>query len=605
MTSRRVFHLVLGLFVATIAFAILGTLSLFIAPVRDFFLPYYATLVAAPTWTYMALLPVLSLALYWDQLGVRRSLLFLLAASVIGAGAELLGTNFGVPFGAYHYTDRLGAKILGDVPYFIPTSWYALGVLSYDLAGRLGGNRWARALGTALFMVVWDVSLDPAMNQGGGTFVFWTYPNGGAFFGMPSVNWVGWAVTSAVISLASRRAGRAGAGRHRADGPVGAGGLRLERVLPDLDLLPLWPPARGRDRDGRAGGGAGCRPLAEPIGGPLGGRVAVASPLPVPDRLRRASRFTAPEAPALGAGRRAEDRYLRRAFRHHSRTFSLATRLLPRAERLPVAVLYLYCRTVDTLADERVHEIGVDAAHAEMNALDSGLAATLAGRPPAGPHALMWRRLAEVHGRYRLPAHPLRQLLDGARWDLDGRPVETTADLLDYSDLVAGSVGAAMLPFLVRRAGDRERLEAPARALGAAMQITNILRDVGEDWRDLGRTYLPADALRQRGVDLGAAVPAAPPVPPSYRALVEDLMDQAERLYDTADAGIRDLRPAAQAGVRGAARMYREFLNAVRANGYDNLSRRAAVPMRRKLAALAGDGYARRRDRLATRTGER
>ena len=323
--------------------------------------------------------------------------------------------------------------------------------------------------------------------------------------------------------------------------------------------------------------------------------MAAAPPLPP-----RAARFVAPEAPAVGAGRRAEDRYLRRAFRHHSRTFSLATRLLPRAERLPVAVLYLYCRTVDTLADERVHEIGADAARAEVDALERGLAATLDGRPPPGAHALLWRRLAEVHARYRLPAHPLRQLLDGARWDLAGRPVRTTADLLAYSDLVAGSVGAAMLPFLVRRASDRDRLDAPARALGTAMQITNILRDVGEDWRDLGRTYLPADALRQRGLDLGTAVPAAPPVPDAYRALVEDLMAQAERLYDAADAGIRDLRPGAQAGIRGAARMYREFLNAVRANGYDNLSRRAAVPMRRKLGALARDGYARRRARLAT-----
>ena len=179
MTSRRVFHVTFGLFVATIVFAILGTLSLFIGPVRDFFLPYYETLVAAPTWTYMALLPVVSLALYWDDLGVRRSLLFLLAASVIGASSELLGTNTGIPFGEYHYTNRLGAKILGDVPYFIPTSWYALGVLSYDLAGRLTpaasrfGGKVARALGTALFMIVWDVSLDPAMNQGGGTFVLW------------------------------------------------------------------------------------------------------------------------------------------------------------------------------------------------------------------------------------------------------------------------------------------------------------------------------------------------------------------------------------------------------------------------------------------------
>ncbi len=318
---------------------------------------------------------------------------------------------------------------------------------------------------------------------------------------------------------------------------------------------------------------------------------------------RHAARFVAPQAPEPGAWRRVEDRYLRRAFRHHSRTFSLATRLLPRAERLPVAVLYLYCRTVDTLADERVHEIGVDAARAELDTLGHGLAETLGGRPPAGPHALLWRRLAEVHGCYDLPAHPLRQLLDGARWDLDGRPVESTADLLHYSDLVAGSVGAAMLPFLVRHAADRERLDAPARALGVAMQITNILRDVGEDWRDLGRTYLPADALRQRGVDLGTAVPAGPPVPDAYRALVEDLMAQAEALYDTADAGIRDLRPTAQAGVRGAARMYREFLNAVRANGYDNLSRRAAVPTRRKLVALVGDGYARRRARLADRAG--
>ena len=202
MTSRRLFHIVLGLFVVTIAFAILGTLSLYIKPVSDFFLPYYESLVAAPTWTYMALLPILSLALYWDQLGVRRSLLFLLAASVIGAAAELMGTNFGIPFGAYEYTDRLGAKILGDVPYFIPTSWYALGILSYDLAGRMSSNRWARALGTALLMIVWDVSLDPAMNQGGGTFVFWSYPGGGPFFGMPWVNWFGWGVTSVVISLA-------------------------------------------------------------------------------------------------------------------------------------------------------------------------------------------------------------------------------------------------------------------------------------------------------------------------------------------------------------------------------------------------------------------
>ena len=307
--------------------------------------------------------------------------------------------------------------------------------------------------------------------------------------------------------------------------------------------------------------------------------------------------FVAPARPASGASRRAEDRYLRRAFRHHSRTFSLATRLLPRAERLPVAVLYLYCRTVDTLADERARQIGADRALGELDGLARALDATLGGRPPDGRHALLWRRLAEVHAAYDLPPGPLRQLVEGARWDLEGRPVRSRADLRAYSDLVAGSVGAAMLPFLVRRPGDRDRLDRPARALGTAMQITNVLRDVGEDCRDLGRCYLPADELDARGLDVGALVAAGPPVPLSYADLTESLMTEAEALYDEAEAGITDLRPAAQAGIRAAARMYREFLNAVRAGGYDNLTRRAAVPLGRKLRVLARDDYGARRDR--------
>ena len=310
--------------------------------------------------------------------------------------------------------------------------------------------------------------------------------------------------------------------------------------------------------------------------------------------------FVAPEAPPEGASRRDEDRYLRRAFRHHSRTFSLATRLLPRPERLPVATLYLYCRTVDSLADERAVVIGDAAALAEVDALEAALDQTLAGRPPGGPHALLWRRLAEVHAAYDLPALPLRQLLDGARWDLRGRAVESRADLLAYADLVAGSVGAAMLPFLVRDTADRARLDAPARALGNAMQITNILRDVGEDRRELGRCYLPSEDLDALGLDLGALVEAGPPVPDAYAALCESLMTEAERLYDEGGRAIPMLRRRAQPGIRGAARMYREFLNGVRANGYDNLSRRAAVPLRRKLAVLLRNDYAVRRDRLAT-----
>ena len=202
MDSHRVFLVLFWLFVGTIAFAILGTLSLYIEPVEQFFLPYYQSLVAAPTWTYMALLPLVTFALYWRVLGPWKSVGFLLAASLIGAGSELLGTNTGIPFAPYEYTDRLGPKIAGDVPYFIPTSWYALAVLCYDLAGRLRLGVAGRAVAMAVLMIVWDVALDPAMNQGGGTFVFWEYPGGGPYFGMPWVNWYGWFVTSLMIALA-------------------------------------------------------------------------------------------------------------------------------------------------------------------------------------------------------------------------------------------------------------------------------------------------------------------------------------------------------------------------------------------------------------------
>ena len=306
--------------------------------------------------------------------------------------------------------------------------------------------------------------------------------------------------------------------------------------------------------------------------------------------------------PPAGGSRRDEDRFLRHAFWHHSRTFSLATRLLPRAEQLPVAVLYLFCRTVDTVADARSREVGVDAARAELDLMDRRLAATLDGHPPTdGPNALLWRRLGEVHRQYGLPPHALRELIDGARWDLDGRPIETWDDLLAYAGLVAGSVGAMMLPFIVRDRADIERLEAPARSLGNAMQITNILRDVGEDWRELGRLYVPQASLAtaglrpdQLGDDLDDDARAR------YASVVEGLMAEAERLYDHAAAGISDLRPAAQTGIRAAARMYREILNEVRAAGYDNLSRRAVVPLSRKLVRAAADGYARRRARLPT-----
>lgn len=294
------------------------------------------------------------------------------------------------------------------------------------------------------------------------------------------------------------------------------------------------------------------------------------------------------------ATRSDENRWIWQSFYYHSRTFSLAARLLPRSVQMPIATLYMFCRRVDTIADQRVLEVGPQRALREVRTVRRRLDQTLAGRPPTDD--VLWRRLGEVHDRFSLNREPLYELIEGAEWDLAGRPVDTLDDLVAYANLVGGSVGAMMLPFLVDAADQRARLEPAARHLGIAMQITNILRDVGEDLNQLGRVYLPQNWLHAHGLDLhdlnGHGVPA------SYPPLLEKAMETAESRYARSFDGIGALPFQVRFGIRAAARMYREIMNEVRALDYDNLNHRAYVSLGRKLRLVVHDDYARRKRRL-------
>jgi phytoene synthase len=292
-----------------------------------------------------------------------------------------------------------------------------------------------------------------------------------------------------------------------------------------------------------------------------------------------------------------EDRWIWKSFHHHSRTFSLAARLLPRAVQLPIATLYLFCRRVDTIADQRVLEVGADRALDEVHTLRRHLDATLAGTPPNDD--LLWRRLVDVHERYQLDRGPLYELIDGATWDLEDRPVESLDDLVAYSNLVGGSVGAMMLPFLLSDPAQRAELEPHARSLGIAMQITNILRDVGEDLQRLSRVYLPLNWLDSH--TLSPDDLTAPPLPDGYASLLEVTMEAAEARYKDSFAGVDALPFKMRVGIRSAARMYREIMNEVRALDYDNLNHRAYVTLGRKLRLVVHDDYARRKARLLAR----
>jgi phytoene synthase len=285
----------------------------------------------------------------------------------------------------------------------------------------------------------------------------------------------------------------------------------------------------------------------------------------------------------------ANDAQVWQAFRYHSRTFSTAARLLPEPVQRPIATLYLFCRRVDSIADQRIREVGTDAALGELFTLKNNLDVTLAGHPP---DRFLWQRLHEVDNTFSLNKEPLYELIEGAAWDLKERSIETQDDLIAYANLVGGSIGAMMLPFLLERRQDRDRAEPAARALGIAMQITNILRDVGEDHQLLGRCYLPQENLSTYGLQMDNLTT---PLPASYARLLESLMTTAETLYDDGLSGIDILPWRMRTGIRAAARMYREIMNEVRALGYDNLNHRAVVPRWRKSALVLYDFYGHRK----------
>lgn len=258
-----------------------------------------------------------------------------------------------------------------------------------------------------------------------------------------------------------------------------------------------------------------------------------------------------------------------------SKTFRLAGRLLPRELLEDAAGVYAFCRH----ADDRVDAPG--ATLGDLDPLARVLDATFGGGPlpPDAPPAL--RAFAEVVARRGLPRAPFDAMLEGFRWDLEGRTYETLDELEAYCVRVAGTVGVSMAHLMGARDG-----AALARAvdLGVAMQLTNVCRDVGEDARR-GRTYLPQAALRRSGAPDPRALRAWDP---RLAPVVEQLLARADALYRSAEAGISAL-PAAYRPAIGAARgLYAEIGELLRERGGDGYSARAVVPPARKVVVALG-----------------
>jgi phytoene synthase len=266
-----------------------------------------------------------------------------------------------------------------------------------------------------------------------------------------------------------------------------------------------------------------------------------------------------------------------------ARSFALAARFLPRQVRDDINLLYLALRRLDDLVDLEAPSGSVQRADAQQR-----LAAIRAWLNSGAIEADGGDELAIfVDLRRRTPALPIDAIgafLDGMESDLAGPAMESDADLDLYCYQVAGTVGRLMAALLGVRAGDDTQADHAARSLGAAMQRTNILRDIDEDLSN-GRVYLPATALRRVGLDPAAASGPTSLRDGDRRALYLAEIARADADYEAGAVGIRYLQNGGRS-IRVAAHLYREILRQIERDGFGVRRPHRPVVGRARKAAL-------------------
>jgi phytoene synthase len=253
--------------------------------------------------------------------------------------------------------------------------------------------------------------------------------------------------------------------------------------------------------------------------------------------------------------------------RRHAHTFALATRLLPRSVRDDVYLLYLVCRTLDDLVDDH---------HPEAASRLSQVRRWAEGGRPTGREERILDELFQRHPA--MPREAIADFCEGQAFDLRGEAINDEAQLDHYAYQVAGTVGRLMVAMLGPRS---PAADASGRALGNAMQRTNILRDMDEDLGN-GRIYIPAQTLAFAHVnDLRRD---------DRRLLLRLEIAIADNWYERGMAVV-DQVSSGRFAVRVAALMYREILRQIERLGLGAVRpQRAVVPLARKLRLLVGAG---------------
>jgi phytoene synthase len=264
-----------------------------------------------------------------------------------------------------------------------------------------------------------------------------------------------------------------------------------------------------------------------------------------------------------------------RVIREHSRTFFWATAFLPPAERQAVRSLYAFCRVTDDL---------VDHGNAGLQDIAEWRARIALPAPEQkDPILLCW---AVIRDRYGVDRKYERELIDGVQMDVQPVVYRTWPELERYCYLVASTVGLLSIPILGLRSGATfEQAAGYAVTLGIALQLTNILRDVGED-AGRGRVYLPELDLQAFGLSRADILQRR--MDTRFSRLMQFEIRRARELYQRALPGIRLLGQSSQVAVGAAALLYRAILDEIEQMGYDVFSHRAHTSTFRKIFLMPG-----------------
>ncbi|WP_121704485.1 phytoene/squalene synthase family protein [Streptomyces sp. E5N298] len=274
----------------------------------------------------------------------------------------------------------------------------------------------------------------------------------------------------------------------------------------------------------------------------------------------------------------------RRLNARHGRTYFLATRLLPLERRSAVHALYGFARWADDIVDDLDRPRTTGERDRLLRRLEGDLADGL--RTGTGDEPVV-RAVVDTADRYGIGHGLFADFLSSMRADLTVTHYPTYADLQGYVHGSAAVIGLQMLPVL-GTVTPREEAAPHAAALGVAFQLTNFLRDVGEDL-DRGRVYLPGDLLAAHGVDRSLLEWSRRTGrrDPRIRAALVAAEAMTRDVYRTAEPGIAMLDPRVRPCIRAAFTLYGGILDAIAEQDYSVLHRRAVVSRRRRAATAA------------------